>query len=161
MESSRRPAAEKSILSSGARMSAAQKKSVAVLYFETRAAPKRTNIPAMELPKILLRSFRRSGESKSFRGLKCSEIVPEDVRARILLAGMLAHQKQHMDAAGRLLQTAVALRPGDFNILFNAARASCYERFAYAALILGGKLCRRLAVPPCRGPHRTARFSLA
>ena len=40
MESSRRPAAEKSILSSGARMSAAQKKSVAVLYFETQSGAK-------------------------------------------------------------------------------------------------------------------------
>ena len=80
----------------------------------------------MELPMISLPSFRRSRDSKSFCGLRCSEIVPEDVRARILLAGMLAHQKQHMDAAGRLLRsTAVALRPGDFNILFNAARASC------------------------------------
>jgi non-specific serine/threonine protein kinase len=49
------------------------------------------------------------------------ELVPEDVRARILLAGMLAHLKQHADEAGRLLQTAVALRPGDPNTLFNAA----------------------------------------
>jgi serine/threonine protein kinase/cytochrome c-type biogenesis protein CcmH/NrfG len=48
------------------------------------------------------------------------ELVPEDVRARILLASNLAHFKE-ADESVRHLQTAVALRPGDSNILYNAA----------------------------------------
>jgi tetratricopeptide (TPR) repeat protein len=49
------------------------------------------------------------------------ELVPEDVRARILLAGNLAYLKQDADETVRQLQTAVALRPNDGNILYNAA----------------------------------------
>jgi serine/threonine protein kinase/Flp pilus assembly protein TadD len=49
------------------------------------------------------------------------EIVPEDVRARILLAANLAYIEQDGDEAIRHLQTAVALRPGDPNTLYNAA----------------------------------------
>ncbi len=49
------------------------------------------------------------------------ELVPEDVRARILLAGQLAYMKQDADESIRHLQTAVALRPGDPNTLYNAA----------------------------------------
>jgi serine/threonine protein kinase/Flp pilus assembly protein TadD len=49
------------------------------------------------------------------------EIVPEDVRARILLAANLAYTEQDGDEAIRHLQTAVALRPGDPNTLYNAA----------------------------------------
>ena len=49
------------------------------------------------------------------------ELVPEDVRARILLAGNLAYLKQDADETIRQLQTAVALRPGDPNTLYNAA----------------------------------------
>src|SRR5277367_1423320 len=49
------------------------------------------------------------------------ELVPEDVRARILLASNLANSKQDSDESIRQLQTAVALRPGDPNILYNAA----------------------------------------
>jgi serine/threonine protein kinase/cytochrome c-type biogenesis protein CcmH/NrfG len=49
------------------------------------------------------------------------EIVPEDVRARILLAANLAYTEQDADEAIRHLQTAVALRPGDPNTLYNAA----------------------------------------
>ncbi len=49
------------------------------------------------------------------------ELVPEDVRARILLAVNLAYQKQHADESVRHLQTAVALRPNDGNTLYNAA----------------------------------------
>ncbi|MGC2638038.1 MAG: protein kinase [Acidobacteriaceae bacterium] len=48
------------------------------------------------------------------------ERVPEDVRARILLSSMLADTGQE-DESVRQLQTAVALRPGDANILYNAA----------------------------------------
>jgi serine/threonine protein kinase/Flp pilus assembly protein TadD len=48
------------------------------------------------------------------------ELVPEDVRARILLA---AHHASFGDteAAGQELQVAVTLRPNDSNILYNAA----------------------------------------
>ena len=49
------------------------------------------------------------------------ELAPEDVRARILLANQLANSKQDADESIRHLQTAVALRPGDANTLFNAA----------------------------------------
>jgi len=49
------------------------------------------------------------------------ELVPEDVRARILLAVSLAASKKDEDEAVRHLQTAVALRPGDPSTLYNAA----------------------------------------
>ncbi len=49
------------------------------------------------------------------------ELVPEDVRARILLASNLAYFNQDADESIRHLQTAVALRPGDPNTLYNAA----------------------------------------
>jgi serine/threonine protein kinase/Flp pilus assembly protein TadD len=49
------------------------------------------------------------------------ELVPEDVRARILLATYLAYLGDHADESIRHLQTAVALRPGDPNTLYNAA----------------------------------------
>jgi non-specific serine/threonine protein kinase len=49
------------------------------------------------------------------------ELVPEDVRARVLLATNLAHFGQEADECIRHLQTAIALRPGDSNTLYNAA----------------------------------------
>src|SRR5439155_8955934 len=49
------------------------------------------------------------------------ELVPEDVRARILLAATLASSKEDADESIRHLQTAVALRPNDPNTLYNAA----------------------------------------
>jgi serine/threonine protein kinase/cytochrome c-type biogenesis protein CcmH/NrfG len=49
------------------------------------------------------------------------ELVPDDVRARILLANQLANSEQDADESIRHLQTAVALRPGDPNTLANAA----------------------------------------
>jgi non-specific serine/threonine protein kinase len=49
------------------------------------------------------------------------ELVPEDVRARILLASNLASFKEHAEETIRHLQTAVALRPNDANTLYNAA----------------------------------------
>ena len=49
------------------------------------------------------------------------ELVPEDVRARILLATNLAFSKEDKEETMRHLQTAVALRPGDPNTLYNAA----------------------------------------
>jgi Flp pilus assembly protein TadD len=52
--------------------------------------------------------------------LKQLELVPEDVRARILLATNLAAFGD-ADESIRHLQTAVALRPNDGNTLYNAA----------------------------------------
>src|SRR5277367_2786199 len=49
------------------------------------------------------------------------ELVPEDVRARILLAANLANVEEDADECIRHLQTAIALRPGDSNTLYNAA----------------------------------------
>ena len=48
------------------------------------------------------------------------ELVPEDVRARILLANRYASFGRRDDAV-RQLETAVALRPNDGNVLYNAA----------------------------------------
>ncbi|MGA7622996.1 MAG: protein kinase [Candidatus Acidiferrales bacterium] len=50
------------------------------------------------------------------------ELVPEDVRARILLATSLARAGEDHESI-RHLQTAIALRPGDSNVLYNAACA--------------------------------------
>jgi len=50
------------------------------------------------------------------------ELVPEDVRARILLACQLANAGEAEESV-RHLQTAVALRPNDGNTLYNAACA--------------------------------------
>ena len=52
--------------------------------------------------------------------LKQLELVPEDVRARILLATNLASFNEAEESI-RHLQTAVALRPNDGNTLYNAA----------------------------------------
>jgi len=51
------------------------------------------------------------------------ELVPEDVRARILLAALYAGFGRE-DEAKRQAEMAVALRPNDANVLFNAA--CCY-----------------------------------
>lgn len=48
------------------------------------------------------------------------EIVPEDVRARILLSSIYALLKDETNAVAEV-KTAVALRPNDSNILYNAA----------------------------------------
>jgi serine/threonine protein kinase/Flp pilus assembly protein TadD len=48
------------------------------------------------------------------------ERVPEDVRARVLFATMMAETGEQEECV-RHLQTAVALRPNDSNILYNAA----------------------------------------
>ena len=49
------------------------------------------------------------------------ELVPEDVRARVLLAANLAYSEADSIESVRHLQTAVALRPNDPNTLYNAA----------------------------------------
>jgi serine/threonine protein kinase/Flp pilus assembly protein TadD len=48
-------------------------------------------------------------------------LVPEDVRARVLLATQLANFKEDADECIRHLQTAVTLRPDDPSTLYNAA----------------------------------------
>jgi serine/threonine protein kinase/Tfp pilus assembly protein PilF len=48
------------------------------------------------------------------------DTVPEDVRARMLLASNYAAFAKKEDAV-RQMETAVALRPGDSNVLYNAA----------------------------------------
>jgi TolB-like protein/Tfp pilus assembly protein PilF len=48
------------------------------------------------------------------------ELVPEDVRARILISGAYARLGNAEDSM-RHLDTAVALRPNDTNVLYNAA----------------------------------------
>jgi serine/threonine protein kinase/Flp pilus assembly protein TadD len=48
------------------------------------------------------------------------ELVPEDVRARSLLAADYANMGRHEDAV-RHLEMTVALRPNDSNVLYNAA----------------------------------------
>jgi serine/threonine protein kinase/Tfp pilus assembly protein PilF len=74
-------------------------------------------------------SLSRSGQKKECEAIRvrmCKvlrqqlEIVPEDVRARILLASNLAYFGEKEEAV-RHLQTAVALRPNDGNTLYNAA----------------------------------------
>ena len=54
---------------------------------------------------------------------KQMETVPDDVRARILLANLYAEFNRGDDAI-RQVETAVTLRPGDANVLYNAA--CCY-----------------------------------
>jgi serine/threonine protein kinase/Flp pilus assembly protein TadD len=74
-----------------------------------------------------LERLGRKKESEDVRRRMCTvlrqqlELVPEDVRARILLATSLAYLDQDADESIRHLQTAVALRPGDPNTLYNAA----------------------------------------
>jgi serine/threonine protein kinase/Flp pilus assembly protein TadD len=77
----------------------------------------------------VLRRLGRTEEAQNLRlrmmGVleKQLEIVPEDVRARILLGGICAEIGRDDDCI-RHLQMAVALRPGDANVLYNAA--CCY-----------------------------------
>jgi serine/threonine protein kinase/Flp pilus assembly protein TadD len=73
-----------------------------------------------------LERLGRKKDAEHVRGLMTKvlrqqlELVPEDVRARILLACNLAYTGETEESV-RHLQTAVALRPGDPNTLYNAA----------------------------------------
>jgi serine/threonine protein kinase/cytochrome c-type biogenesis protein CcmH/NrfG len=73
-----------------------------------------------------LERLARKQEAEHLRGRMTGvlrqqlELVPEDVRARILLASNLAFSGEAEESV-RQLQTAVALRPNDGNILYNAA----------------------------------------
>ena len=73
--------------------------------------------------------FERLGQPEASRRLKERqiemlkrqlELVPEDVRARILLANLYA-SFNNVEPAVREVERAVALRPDDANILYNAA----------------------------------------
>jgi serine/threonine protein kinase/tetratricopeptide (TPR) repeat protein len=48
------------------------------------------------------------------------DLVPEDVRARILLANSFGHRGRRSEAVEHI-ERAVAMRPGDPNVLYNAA----------------------------------------
>ena len=82
-----------------------------------------TYIPYMQALERLGR--KKEGENVRQRLVavlrKQLELVPEDVRARILLSSNLAALGQDEDEIMRHLQTAVALRPGDPGTLYNAA----------------------------------------
>jgi serine/threonine protein kinase/Tfp pilus assembly protein PilF len=75
---------------------------------------------------VCLERMGRKKEAESVRGRmnvvlrKQLEVVPEDVRARILLATNLAYLGEAEESI-RHLQTAVALHPSDGNTLYNAA----------------------------------------
>jgi len=82
-----------------------------------------THVPFMQA----LERLGRKKEAESVRARmvevlrKQLEVVPEDVRARILLATNLASLHEDEGEIMRHLQTAVALRPGDPGTLYNAA----------------------------------------
>jgi serine/threonine protein kinase/tetratricopeptide (TPR) repeat protein len=74
-------------------------------------------------------ALERTGQTeklKKYRGLEMAilerqlETVPEDVRARILLAADYANMGRAEDAI-RHMEMSVALRPSDSNVLYNAA----------------------------------------
>jgi serine/threonine protein kinase/Tfp pilus assembly protein PilF len=75
---------------------------------------------------LCLERLGRKKEAEQLRGRMNAvlrqqlEVVPEDVRARILLSSNLAYSGEAEESA-RHLQTAVALRPNDGNTLYNAA----------------------------------------
>jgi serine/threonine protein kinase/Flp pilus assembly protein TadD len=76
--------------------------------------------------QLSLERLGRKKEAEQLRGRMTIilrqqlEMVPEDVRARILLATNLASSGETEESV-RHLQTAVALRPNDGNTLYNAA----------------------------------------
>jgi len=73
-----------------------------------------------------LERLGRTGELKRYREMEMRtlerqlELVPEDVRARSLLAADYANMDRPEDAV-RHLEMTVALRPNDSNVLYNAA----------------------------------------
>jgi serine/threonine protein kinase/Flp pilus assembly protein TadD len=82
-----------------------------------------TYVPYMQALEQLGR--KKEAENVRMREIevlrKQLELVPEDVRARILLATNLASLHEDEGEIMRHLQTAVALRPGDPGTLYNAA----------------------------------------
>ncbi len=75
---------------------------------------------------LCMKRLKLQVEAESLRGRMVGvlrqqlEMVPEDVRARILLSSNLAASGE-IEEGIRHLQTAVALRPNDGNTLYNAA----------------------------------------
>jgi Flp pilus assembly protein TadD len=73
-----------------------------------------------------LERLGKAAEAKHYREMLTQALerqlqtVPEDVRARVLLAGMYAGTGRTEDAM-RQAETAVALRPNDSSVLYNAA----------------------------------------
>jgi len=74
----------------------------------------------------------------TFRGIAIFETylkkVPEDARARVLLAGAFAHQGRYEDAK-READMAIALRPDDTMILYNVACVFCLMNNSKDALV--------------------------
>lgn len=76
--------------------------------------------------KLIMRRLKRDDEANRLRELQTRalkqqlEVVPEDARARVLLATEYADRGTRDDAV-RELEKAVDLRPSDANILYNAA----------------------------------------
>jgi non-specific serine/threonine protein kinase len=96
----------------------------------------------------LMVATERNGDMEAARRLRlrCLEaleqqlsLVPEDVRARILLASNLAWLGKTEEAT-QALQIAIALRPNDANILYNAACTYAILRNKQEALTLLKKL---------------------
>jgi non-specific serine/threonine protein kinase len=75
----------------------------------------------LSVSRLGLKETERKYQERFSQALeKQLELVPEDVRARILIAGAYANLGRAEDSV-RHLDTAVALRPGDTNVLYNAA----------------------------------------
>jgi non-specific serine/threonine protein kinase len=75
----------------------------------------------LSLSRLGLKETERKYQERFAQALeKQLEMVPEDVRARILIAGTYANLGRTEDSL-RHLDTAVALRPNDTNVLYNAA----------------------------------------
>jgi serine/threonine protein kinase/tetratricopeptide (TPR) repeat protein len=96
----------------------------------------------------LMVATERNGDMEAARRLRlrCLEaleqqlsLVPEDVRARVLLASNLAWLGKTEEAT-QALQIAIALRPNDANILYNAACTYAILRNKQEALKLLKKL---------------------
>jgi len=75
----------------------------------------------LSLNRLGLKETERKFQERFAAALeKQLELVPEDVRARILISGAYARLGNAEDSV-RHLDTAVALRPNDTNVLYNAA----------------------------------------
>ena len=87
--------------------------------------------------------------------------VPEDARARVLLAGIYS-ESGRAEESMREMEFAEALRPNDSSVLYNCACAYCKLRMKREALDdaeegLGGRLQGRRVGAPRPGPRAAAR----
>jgi tetratricopeptide (TPR) repeat protein len=94
-----------------------------------------------------LNSFRALGKEEAARNVEQRftitlerhlKQVPEDARARILLAGNYANMNR-LEEAVRELNLAITLRPNEATVLYNAACAYCYMNKKTEALEVLGK----------------------